>query len=500
MSETYGSSGGSLLEEFFVKLGVRADNQTLHNFQHSISSMHHAMEALGVLAAVEMGRRLMEFVEHAVGAAAQVQEVSEVIGMSAEEIAAFNKAAIDAGVSTEDMQGALVGVTRAAGAAAAGFPRYAKLFKQLGIDTKDAATGEVKTTEQLLSTLGEKFKNWDPGMRLAVAGRLGISAKLANKLAEGGGEEFFSSMEQYRSKGLLKNSDFELAHKTEISFNRLKAVISSVVTVIGIELAPTIERVTEAFQEWWSVNRDSVVTKFSDWLWVAIYYIGLMYDGVKSVIGGFKDLWRKVGFGLTPLQAIETIVTAIVALKLALWIEGVIVALAPLLPLLGTVALVAAGLLGIVSIATQLQDAWNPISQWFGEIWKSIGDSIDSVVAKIARVPGMSYVLDTLTGARYGTTKQALDVYDREQNDKKAQEEQKAAGGNPLDRFSFREGADGRMVGETKPSAYAVNTNVRVDKMEIHADKGREATVGDQFSHQVNRAARARNAQSPFKS
>jgi hypothetical protein len=531
MSESAGyghSGGGSLLEEFFVRLGVRADHGAIEKFQHAISSVHHMLEALGVMAAVELGHRLMEFVEHAVESAAAVQETSEAIGVAATSVDAFDRVAGQAGVSADQMHEALMGVTRAAGAAAAGFPRYTKLFKQLGIDTKDAATGALKTTDELFAELSDKFAKWDPGMRLAVAGHLGLTPKLSNLMAEMGGEEFLDAVNKARKGGFLTDQDYKRAHETEIAFMGLHRIIGQITTLIGNELAPAIMRVTDAFTEWWTINRNDVLTKFGDWLWIVIYYIGRVYDGIVNLKNKIVELWAPFNDIITPLQAIETIVTALVALKFATWISGVVAALWGLLPILGPVGLILADIFAIIAVAHTLKENWGAVISWFGEAWDTVVDKVRRAVEWFFKVDYAGRSLRWVLG-KLGVkgVENFLDKEEQRQNDQRTIQHDKQERADDMAHFLGTAGNWGAWVPPALAvsSAYAPpmaagqasggmvqnNTKVDIGRVDIRADKGREAAVGEQLHGQVKDAVdsqgrgrgssgRARNAQGPFKS
>jgi hypothetical protein len=522
-----GTGGGTLLEEFFVKLGVKADHGAVEKFQHAISGVHHALEALGILAAIEVGRRIVEFVENAVAGAADIEHVSEAIDMAATSVAAFDRVAASGGISASEMNDALVSMTRAAGAAAAGFPRYAKLFKQLGIDTKDAATGALKTTEDLFAELADKFAQWDPGMRLAVAGRLGINPRLASLMANMGGDEFLGSVKEAKKSDLLTDADYKLAHETEITFARIKKIVAQVTALIGIELAPVVLRVADAFEEWWKVNRQDVLTRFTDWLWIVIHYALAIYRGavdVKDAVAGWLEPFSDI---ISPLQIIETVVVAIVAVKLAAWIYVVAAALATLAPVLGPITLVLLGLLGIVSIASQLRENWNPIMQWFGEKWDWVKDKARDVFEFLYR--GSTFLRPLLKALGITAGEDFLDRQDQRHNDERTLQSNEDhlqqrntpdyydEKGDPVWKLNYglrpKDFNSSMYAPRTAPlggAQMSSNTKVDIARVDIHADKGREGTVGAQLNTQIEEAINtkarpaplnlARNAQGYFKS
>lgn len=499
MSEGASKGGGSLLEEFFVLLGVKADHGALDKFREHVSSVRHALEALGVVAAFEAGKRLMEFVEHAIDGASQTQDLSEALGLAATEIAAFTSAGMKMGIETQDMVGALDGVTRAAGAAAAGFPRYTKLFEQL-FGAKGAEEAK-KSTDEIFSDIADKFETMDARTRLAVAGRLGISGKLANAMAERGGAGFLEMVQKSRKASLLSDEDFEKADKAKIQFELLHRVIGQVVTVIGMQLVPFVKRAMELFLEWWGANRRALIQRFVDILWVVIYYVGVLWNWFKKIIGVLGDVWQTLTFGLLP--GWWGLIAAVMVLKgagLIGWLVSVIVHMKTWLltmgPIVATIALVAIGIMGLISIYTQMRDNAGVILNWMRDAWRGIVDEVKNLASAILKIPGVKRVVDYVMGdTEHPEAEGYTDSFLRDREKAKAQKIKDEAAPDWIDASGV---AHWKLRGGNNTSNKTV---VQIDEVNIKADKGRESTVGQQLGDQVKQGiGSVRNAQGPFKS
>jgi hypothetical protein len=430
------------------------------------------MHALGALAGIEVVKRIGEFVERSIGGQAAIQKFSEATGIAAEEVAALGKVGFEADVSMEGVQGTLMSVASATGQAAMGIGRNVKLFQALKISAKDS-TGQVKSSIDVLEELADKFKGMSASQRLAIAGRLGIDANMAAMMAEEGSAGFRAKYNSARSAGILTNSDYEQADKTEKAFERMQKTIQSVVVVVANALSPWVEKVLNTFQGWWKTNRPEVVARIKSafaelagWiekLWEYLNHawesgkdfhktlkdIGVEGAIVKTVIGGlilYKvgawalagaagvsaltasmlalkiralavtlligglaigialliediNVWRKDGDSVLKdlsqkWPVAVPIVTGLILAMAGAWVLvklGVVGAIARMIPailsltaaqwaLLAPFLLFIAGVAGMAIAANDLKESWNPVMQWFEEVWDGIADQIAMVV------------------------------------------------------------------------------------------------------------------------
>lgn len=348
----------NVIDSLLVRIGFDVDTHGVEGAKHHVGLLKESLEALGVMAGVELAHRFVEFVEHAIGGAAAVQEFSETTGIAAEKVDAMSRAAADAGVPMEAMKDAIMGVFTATGAAAAGFPRYTRLFQQLGLHAKDS-TGHVKDAQSMMGELADKFGKMDAATRIAVAGRLGINARLAAMMAEEGSAGMNARFGEASRNGLLTAEDFERAHATELSIEKLHRTIQAVTTIVANQLSPWLTKALDTFQEWWKVNRTEVLERFRAGVTALGHAIGTVtsffrsaYGVVRDVIDVFDELGISGGI-------VKTVVAAIVAYKLGGWATQGAAGLANLISQFGHLKIATAftGAL-IAAIALLLQDLW----------------------------------------------------------------------------------------------------------------------------------------------
>ncbi len=325
--------GGSIIGKFFVALGLKIDDAGISKFQSQVQHLTHSVEALGVVFGIELVRRVGEFVERSVGAAAAVQDFSEVTGMTSEKVAALGRVAVENSSSMEAMQGAIMGISRAVGMSAMGIGRHVKLFQQLGVAVKDSS-GHVKTADQVMSELADKFEGMDVTKRNAIAGRLGIDPLIAKAMADAGSAGWRAQVQAAMGKGLLDAKDYEQAERTEKTFKRFHILTGQLTTLLANQLGPWIQRIVTVTEKWLTANKVKIIKAIHDggaklaevlghiWEWgeklwdvmgkleTALRRTNLAWNAMKIVLVAFA--------GLKFYETVESIAKAVNNLWLAM--------------------------------------------------------------------------------------------------------------------------------------------------------------------------------------
>jgi hypothetical protein len=380
-----------VIDSLWVRLGFQADPAAVEHFKHKIEGLRGSLEKLGALAGIEVLKRIGEFVERAVEGAAKVNDLSEATDVAADKIAAMGKMAVEGSSSTEAMGEAIMSVSRATGAAAAGFPRFQKLFEQLGISAKDG-TGKAKDTVTMMGELAAKFAGLGTSERNALAGRLGIDPMIAKMMADHGAE-FVPQMQEKAGQALLTAEDYARADETEKSFNRMHGTIGGLTTLVATQLSPWVNKALDAFQNWWKANRPEVVQRFNglmktlsghlQTLWAVLTDV---YDVVRRAYEWFDKL------GISSL-VFKAAVAGIVSYKLGGWAKESASAIRGLgnafLGLKGGTMPLGAAVAGLLLI---LEDLW---------VWKKGGKSFFGMLYNEfpAAFAAAALSVGTLTGA-----------------------------------------------------------------------------------------------------
>lgn len=346
----------SLIGKFFGVLGLKVDHHGVEEFQKSLDHVKHAVEGIFM---VEVGERIVEFVERSIGAAAAVNDLGEMTEMSARKIDALGRVAIENSSNVEAMQQAILGVYRATGQAAMGLGRNVKLFQTLGIHAKDSS-GHVKSAEVVMEELAEKFHGMDMAKVIGTAGRLGIDPMIAKAMKEMGAEGWRREMGEAMKKGLLSEADYQQADKTEKTFKRFHLVIGQISTLLANQLAPWLRRAVDALERFIVENKVEFIKR--------IHAAMKTLSGVLSTVWDWGSrLWDVMGKFLRRMEAsrfagetFRLVLVAIAAVKTAEIIEKVAAAVNNLWVALTKIPKLVAGI-GLVAVAVGLL-----VEDWIG--------------------------------------------------------------------------------------------------------------------------------------
>jgi hypothetical protein len=346
------SGGSSIIGKFFVALGLKIDDAGISKFQSQVQHLTHSVEALGVAFGLELVRQVGEFVERSVGAAAAVQDFSEVTGMGAEKVAALGRVAVENSSSMEAMQGAIMGISRAVGMSAMGIGRHVKLFQQLGIAVKDSS-GHVKTADHVMSELADKFKGMDVTKRNAIAGRLGIDPLIAKAMADAGSAGWKAQVQTAMGKGLLDAKDYEQAEQTEKTFKRFHILTGQLTALLANQLGPWIQRIVTVTEKWLTANKVRIVTAIRDAGQKLAEVLGRIWEWGEKIWSTMTKLEAALGHANLAWTAMKVMLVAFAGLRFYETINAVASAVNNLWTAMTKIPLKAAAI-GLVMLAVGL--------------------------------------------------------------------------------------------------------------------------------------------------
>ena len=282
----------------------------------SLSSVARGLGIFGLVAggaAAMGGAALARSVLDAAGA---VQDASEVTGVAVENLQKWHAVAGMAGVSTEDVNNSMVKLNKSLFGAANGEKKSAALFKQMGIEVRNA-DGSIRRIDDVLPQVAEAFdKTHDPATRTAMAmtlfGKSG--AKLIPILAKGKG--LAEALSEAQRKGIVV-SESSIAAMDDLGDNMgmLGTQVRGIAGNIMGELAPSLTPLVQGFSEWLATNKDLIksnVTGFVkdladklknvDWAAVA--------DAAKAFFGAVvwfvsSGALTKLAIGMAAIKAIQ---------------------------------------------------------------------------------------------------------------------------------------------------------------------------------------------------
>lgn len=184
------------LRELLARFGVEVDTKQLQQGDASVNSFAEKLSGLGqaLTGGLVMGG-LMSFTQGLIGAGDYLDKASLRLGISTDELQAWNFAAERSGISSESMAGGMKLLYKNLAAAGEAGSQQAQDFAALKISLKDAA-GKAKPMTAILGELSDKIADTkDPtkqaGMALQFFGKNGLSLLPLLKGGADGTQELF---------------------------------------------------------------------------------------------------------------------------------------------------------------------------------------------------------------------------------------------------------------------------------------------------------------------
>jgi len=159
---TEGEGGVTALARSFTGLQAGAERAS-GGLRSMLNSAGSLSGALGSLVPLASGAGLIAMAKHAVDLGDDMNDMAQKTGVSVEQLSKFKQAAESSGTSVEGVTSAMIKLNRNMAT-----DKAAKTFKELGIASADAS-GKLKTTDEIMLEVAEKFKSMPDGAAKTAA-------------------------------------------------------------------------------------------------------------------------------------------------------------------------------------------------------------------------------------------------------------------------------------------------------------------------------------------
>jgi hypothetical protein len=226
----------------------RTTQQSAKGFQglRSVAAdLSRLLPTLGAAAAV-VG--IARFAKSSIDATDALNDASKATGVSVESLSEYRFAAEQSGTSLDDLAQALRRLSIASVEASRGAEAPTETFDRLGISVTDA-NGKLKSSEQLLLEVAERFSRMEDGAEKAALGvaLFGKSGTDLIPFLNQGAIGITELREQAQRLGLTLSRDAaEAADEFNDALNRLKSSVGGLGTAIATELAGPLSGLTDA--------------------------------------------------------------------------------------------------------------------------------------------------------------------------------------------------------------------------------------------------------------
>lgn len=291
-------------------------SEALHNKMIGL-----AKGAAGFLAAAFSVSKLAGISSEQANVINNMRQTSEAIGIAVGDMDAFNKAMGDSSATAEAAEASLMGVFRAAGAAASDATgMQAKAFEELGVSIYDGS-GQIKNSIELMQDLAGSVEGLDKATAINIFKKLGVTDRRVVEQLLQGRRALDDQMRAHKAAGVITKEQAELAArysdaqtKLSNSMNRgarevMQFFLPAMTFVIG-KLSDLVD---------WAVENKHFVIGFFTAIAtvVSLYYIPIMYKAAAATIAA---TWPFI-FAAAAITAIGVAIGLLVD-DIANWLAG----------------------------------------------------------------------------------------------------------------------------------------------------------------------------------
>jgi hypothetical protein len=187
-------------------------SDSARNMQGSVGKIDGSVAALAgsfarLIPALSVGA-LIGFGKAALDSAGEIGEMAEQLGVSTDALQAYQFAATQSGIKSEELNTALARLSRTVGEAANGSTNAIKAFRDLGVGILDAG-GNLRATEDILGDVATAIAAIDDPARRAAAAVdfFGKSGQKLLPLLSGGKQGLDGFIESARKAGVILDKD-----------------------------------------------------------------------------------------------------------------------------------------------------------------------------------------------------------------------------------------------------------------------------------------------------
>lgn len=267
-----------------------AMNRIERQTQASASNMSKAFEGvkntLATLGVAAGAGALVSVVKNAIDAADHLNDLAKQTGVAVDTLGGLGFAAGQAGGDLESIADAAGKLNKSIAGAAGGNKEFSEAFKLLGIDIKNAS-GELKTADQVMVELANKFEEYADGPeKVAIAQRLlGKSGAEMIAFLNDGGKAIQENIDFYKRYAGVTQETADRADAFNDTLGKIEVLAGSFGRTLAAELLPTLQNVSGALLD--SAENGN---EFNKWAERAAGVVNVLAQAVPPAVTGLDYL------------------------------------------------------------------------------------------------------------------------------------------------------------------------------------------------------------------
>jgi hypothetical protein len=281
-------------------------SRSISAMNKDVASLGEGFRMVGRLAAtfgVALGvREIAQFVRSSLDAVGGLGELAQQLGIGTNALQVYQFAAVQAGVSSEQLEAGLAKLTQNIGDAAAGSATAIAAFDRLGVGVLDAE-GKIRPTEAVVRDLSEALKGIkDPAARAAAEVDLfGRSGQRLDPILASGGVALDEFARQAEAAGVVLDKDMiAAADAASDAWAQLDFKIAKLSQTMVVNFLPAWETIIDGFRALADAvgGTDSVETRIASLRKaLAVPFpapFGIGVESMKAELAGLEDLQRQI--------------------------------------------------------------------------------------------------------------------------------------------------------------------------------------------------------------
>lgn len=304
----------------------------------------------------------------------QLAKTAKMLGLNVVELQQWQHAAERAGISKENLNTSIQRFTRRTDEARRGTGEALAALKYMDIQLTDS-NGKMRSQTDLLDEIADKFKGLKgDSERLAITTKLFDTegARMVNLLSEGS-----KGMQALRKEalelGVFTEQNAKASEEYADVMSNFDRVVLGLKASLAGSLLPELSRFIKLQTQLIKDNKQNYlkqitdgVTKFAKGLWSA----GKSVVDVVEFLGGFKTILYILAALMVGklIIAVAAVISSIMMLGGAIKALTIAIATNPLGLIFTAIALAA------VAAVYLIYKYWEPISEFFSSLWKSISE------------------------------------------------------------------------------------------------------------------------------
>jgi hypothetical protein len=367
----------AIVDELITLLGFDVDDSGAKSFQSAMGGVKKVTVAVGAAIAVAEAA-VLSFTAAVAAETDELGKFSDSFGVSSSRLQQFEFATERAGGSAAELRGDIASLTKTLASPIPG--EFNQGLFNLGVNVKNSA-GELKSADEILLDLSDRFSGFSAQQRQILSTQAGLSESTIRFISQGREEIERLSAKATALGGILPDEATEIAAEYADRLTDVNFALNGIGKTVSISLLPGLTRGLEKFESWIIANREftsqgisEIVEGIGDGFNFVFETISSGVDSLKSAFPGLEGLTERIDFGRLAGISLTTIIGTLVVV---------------FSPLIAKVALVVAGISGLILIIDDLVAFVKGEKSVIGTLFDGIIEKFPAIGPVIENVKGL---------------------------------------------------------------------------------------------------------------